>query len=147
MKSKDSDLRAHLSLLLLVMECTIQVDMAEPSQSKGKKDLISARDLNPILKTCEFAIVLSCSGGTPVLSQPESGEGIWAGIVGMGPNSALLCTWDVDVEATLAVIEYLLHFERSKFSSALSDVKRAMVRNEKYYNPYFWAGIEYWGAV
>ncbi len=114
---------------------------------KGKNELISARDLNPILMTCECAIVLSCSGGQPVLSRPESREGIWAGIVGTGLKSALLCTWDVDAEAALGMIEYLLRFERSKFSAALSDVKRAMIGSKDYSNPYFWAGIEYWGSV
>lgn len=114
---------------------------------KDKKEMISARDLSPILKTCEFAIVLSCSSGAPVASQPESGEGIWAGIVGMGLKGALLCTWDVDADATLGIIEYLLRYERSKFSSSLCDVKRGMLRNEKYSNPYFWAGVEYWGVI
>ena len=107
---------------------------------KSTKELISASDLNPILKTCECAIVLSCSGGQPVSTQPESGEGIWAGIVGSGPDSALLCTWDVDAQASLGMIEYLLKFERSKFSAVLTEVKRAMIRTTKYSNPYFWAG-------
>lgn len=114
---------------------------------KGKKEMISAHDLSPLLKTCECTIVLSCSGGTPVANHPESGEGIWAGIVGMGVKSALLCAWDVDAEATLGIIEYLLQYQRSKFSSSLCDVKRGMLRNKKYSNPYFWAGVEYWGVM
>lgn len=112
----------------------------------GKKELISAQDLDPILKTCEGVIVLSCSSGTPVTNQPEKGEGIWAGIMGMGVKFALLCAWDVDVAATLGIIDYLLQHEHSKFSSLLCDVKRGVIRNKKYSNPYFWAGVEYWGV-
>jgi hypothetical protein len=113
---------------------------------KDKKEMISARDLNPVLKTCEYVIVLSCSGGTPVASQPESGDGIWAGMVGMGAKGAVLCTWDVDVEATLGVIENLLRKDRYDFSSSLCEVKRGMIENKRYSNPYFWAGIECWGV-
>lgn len=114
---------------------------------KGKKEMISARDLSPIIKTCECAIVLSCSGGTPIASQPESGEGIWAGMVGMGAKGTVLCAWDVDAKATLGVIEYLLQNERSNISSSLCKVKRGMIENKKYANPYFWAGLEYWGVM
>jgi hypothetical protein len=114
---------------------------------QGKKERVSARDLKPILETCECAIVLSCSGGQPVSRQPESREGIWAGIIGAGLKSAILCTWDVDVEATLGIIEYVLKFDRSKFSTVLCEVKRGMIRSADYSNPYYWAGVEYWGRV
>jgi CHAT domain-containing protein len=112
----------------------------------GKKELILARDLNPIFKTCKVAIVLSCSSGTPVTIQPEKSEGIWAGILGSGVKRALLCTWDVDAKTTLGIIDYLLSNDHSKFSSILCDVKRGMVRNDQYSNPYFWGGFEYWGV-
>lgn len=114
---------------------------------KGKSDMLSAHNMSPILKTCEYIIVLSCSSGTPIANQPESRDGVWAGMIGMGAKGAVLCAWDVDAEATLGVIEYLLKRGRNELSLALSEVKHGMIENVRYCNPYFWAGIEYWGVV
>jgi hypothetical protein len=114
---------------------------------KGKREKLSARDLSPILKTCEYIVVLSCRSGTPDANQPESSEGVWAGMVGTGAKGAVLCSWDVDAEATLEIIEYLLKNGMHRLSSALCEVKRGMIENSRYCNPYFWGGVEYWGSL
>jgi CHAT domain-containing protein len=111
--------------------------------------LLNAKAFPPeTLQRLHFAVLAACSSGkggqSPLM---ETGSLIHAFHAG-GVPSILVTRWDVDPEATAALLKsFFIHLGQSEeipsaMYHARNDFRRLLLSNVSYRHPYYWAGLE-----
>lgn len=114
----------------------------------GFKHTILGDDLRRLGGEAEHLVLLTCSSGAPYQGQVESSTGVWSAALSENFFGVVLCRWDVNVNATLALLDHMLSAQEARplsLSEALALAQREMLRTPTWAHPYYWAALEYWG--
>lgn len=114
----------------------------------GLKHTIWGDDLRQLANHTEHLILLSCSSGAPYQGQVETSTGVWSAVLAENFFGVILCRWDVNVNATLAILDNVLTAQEVHslpLSEALALAQRELIHSADWVHPFYWAGIEYWG--
>lgn len=114
----------------------------------GFKHTIWGDDLRRLRGLAEHLVLLTCSSGAPYQGQVESSTGVWSAVLSENFYGVILCRWDVNVTATLELLDQMLSIQEQQpitLGETLAKAQRAMLRAPQWAHPYYWAGLEYWG--
>lgn len=115
----------------------------------GHKHTIWGDDLSVLAGLTDNLVLLSCSGGAPYEGQIESSTGVWNQVLSENFFGVVLCRWNVDVKASLELLERILSSRHRDpeipMVTAMRSAQRTLSRTSGLMHPYYWAGLEYWG--
>lgn len=104
-------------------------------------------DLNEFIllysATVENAIIIACSGGTPLNDKIERNSGVWDSMLRKNVKYILYCKWDVSTKHTNNLLSIILE-EMQSDGTLLSEALNIAQRKMADLNPILWAGLEVW---
>lgn len=111
----------------------------------GVKSILKLEDVIDTISDMENLILISCRAGSPNYKAIEESYGTWAAIFEKFSGKIILCRWDVSTDKT---IELLQEFYKKALEYEIPIDKALIIAQkiikDKYSNPQFWAGIEFW---
>ncbi|MFA9464397.1 MAG: CHAT domain-containing protein [Velocimicrobium sp.] len=111
----------------------------------GVKSILKLEDVIDKISEMENLILISCRAGSPNYKAIEESYGTWAAIFEKFSGNIILCRWDVSTGKT---IELMQEFYTQALEYEISMDKALIIAQkiikEKYFNPQFWSGIEFW---
>ncbi|WP_159887983.1 tetratricopeptide repeat protein [Paenibacillus puerhi] len=111
---------------------------------KSKKMTIRLDEFLQVKGRIENALVISCSGGTPVNDYVERNDGVWSSLFEKNIAYILYCKWDVSTEYTNQLLEKILHLMSENNHMSVSEALIQSQRELCSYHPILWAGLEVW---
>ena len=91
----------------------------------------------------ENAIIIACSGGTPMNGGMERNYGVWDSMLKKNVKYILYCKWDVSTKETNDILATILQ-EMQTGNRLLSEALNIAQRELRGSNPILWSGLEVW---
>lgn len=112
---------------------------------EGKNCILRLGDVTDKITSMDNMILISCSGGSPSYENIESSYGTWSAIFEKFSGNIISCKWDVPTDSTIELMDELYTqsiINKVSIDESLLIAQRVM--KEKYENPKYWSGIEFW---
>jgi len=111
----------------------------------GSKRILKLEDVMDTILGMENLILISCRAGSPNYKAVEESSGTWAAIFEKFSGNIILCRWDVSTDITIELMQefYAKAVERGTTMDKALLIAQKKIK-EKYPNPQFWAGVEFW---
>ncbi|MBE5990762.1 MAG: CHAT domain-containing protein [Paenibacillaceae bacterium] len=111
----------------------------------GNKRILKLEDVMDNILEMQNLVLISCRAGSPNYKAVEESYGTWAAIFEKFSGNIILCRWDVSTDMT---IELMQEFYTKAIEYGIAMDKALLIAQkkmkEKYFNPQFWSGIEFW---
>jgi hypothetical protein len=99
----------------------------------------------PFITNLDCIYFLTCSSGSFSRGEHETSNSLINNILSKDICNAILCKWDVFLDASLGISENLIKLAQKRgIEYALNQSLRMMLKNKKWEHPVYWAGIELW---
>ncbi|WP_405117626.1 CHAT domain-containing protein [Paenibacillus sp. FSL H8-0317] len=117
---------------------------------QGQSHTIWGEEFEKLQELTDNLILISCSAGSSYEEQIESSTGVLNSILSYDFSGVVLCRWDVNAQATFEILDFFLKDITNKgvvnIVDSLVTSQRKLMKIDKWKNPAFWAGLEYWGS-